>query len=481
MRRRRSVDRMPPEPPATLAAWLRTRSDEQLSALLVARPDVARPAPSDVVALASRLAVPVSVDRALDELDAATLQVLDVVLLAPTDGVSRRRPGRGPARSARPTSWPPRSRRLTTRALLWGDEVLRAPDPVRRAVRHPAGLGRRATELRLQLPARPGRRARRARPGGARRAGAAGRGAAGRPPARRTGRRRPHARPAGSCSRGCSPASTRSTSSCRGRSACTCAATAPSARRGCAPSRRSTRTSSTSVDRRAAGAALESVGRVGELLAVLEEEPAGLLRSGGRRRPRPEAAGPGAAHRRAATPPGCSSSPTPPACSTSAARTATSGCPPAATTSGASRTCPTAGPRWPAGWLAGVRLPSLVGQRDVAGKAVNPLSPDLVRHTAPAIRRSALTVLAEFPPGSGPGRRRPGGAAALAHPAPGRPAGAGAGDARRGRPAGRRSSAACCPRPAGACWPPARTAPPTACAACCPNRSTTCSPSPTCR
>src|SRR3712207_142171 len=73
--------------PATLASWLRTRSDEQLAALLSARPDVARPAPSDVVALASRLAVPVSVDRALDELDAATLQVLDVVLLADTDGV----------------------------------------------------------------------------------------------------------------------------------------------------------------------------------------------------------------------------------------------------------------------------------------------------------------------------------------------------------------------------------------------------------
>ena len=35
---------MPTDPPATLAAWLRTRSDEQLSALLAARPDVARPA-----------------------------------------------------------------------------------------------------------------------------------------------------------------------------------------------------------------------------------------------------------------------------------------------------------------------------------------------------------------------------------------------------------------------------------------------------
>ena len=67
---------MSTEAPVTLAGWLRTRSDEQLAALLAARPDVARPAPSDLVALASRLAVPVSVDRALDELDAATLQVL---------------------------------------------------------------------------------------------------------------------------------------------------------------------------------------------------------------------------------------------------------------------------------------------------------------------------------------------------------------------------------------------------------------------
>src|SRR5687767_6519003 len=118
--RRRNVDRMPTDPPATLAAWLRTRSDEQLSALLAARPDVSRPAPSDVVALASRLAVPVSVDRALDELDAATLQVLDVVLLAPTDGVS-------PDVIVAALPDVPAEvlesalERLTTRALLWGD------------------------------------------------------------------------------------------------------------------------------------------------------------------------------------------------------------------------------------------------------------------------------------------------------------------------------------------------------------------------
>src|SRR3954470_10207843 len=151
-RRRRNVDRMSADGPLTLAAWLRTRSDEQLSALLAARPDVARPAPSDVVALASRLAVPVSVDRALDELDAATLQVLDVVLLAPTDGVP---PDELVARLPELPDEVLEAAvgRLTERALLWGDDVLRAPEPVRRAVRYPAGLGRPATEIRLLLPA----------------------------------------------------------------------------------------------------------------------------------------------------------------------------------------------------------------------------------------------------------------------------------------------------------------------------------------
>src|SRR5947209_1286288 len=137
--------------PATLAAWLRTRTDDQLAALLAARPDVARPAPSDVVALANRLAVPVSVDRALDELDAMTLQVLDAVLFAPTDGVD-------PADLVAALPELPEEavaaavEALRTRALLWGEDPVRAPDQVRRAVRYPAGLGRRAVELRLSLP-----------------------------------------------------------------------------------------------------------------------------------------------------------------------------------------------------------------------------------------------------------------------------------------------------------------------------------------
>jgi hypothetical protein len=389
---------MPTDPPATLAAWLRTRSDEQLSALLVARPDVARPAPSDVVALASRLAVPVSVDRALDELDAATLQVLDVVLLAPTDGV---------VVDELPAALPDLPDdvvaaaidRLTARALLWGDELLRAPDPVRRAVRHPAGLGRRAGELRLQLP--PDLTAALAELD---------------PEERTVLERLAGERPVGHLPDG--PTNGAKTPARRllqgGLLARIDALNVELPReiglylrgdRPYGPPRLRPEPAvatheQQSVDRRAAGAALESVGKVGELLTLLEEEPAGLLRSGGvgvRDQKR-------------------------------LARVLHVGEPEAAwllELAYAAGLLDVGGPhrdewlptrtydiwreqdlpdRWAAlavGWLGGIRLPSLVGQRDVAGKAVNPLSPDVVRHTAPAIRRSALTVLGEFPPGAG--------------------------------------------------------------------------------
>jgi Helicase conserved C-terminal domain len=388
---------MSADPPPTLAAWLRTRSDEQLAALLAARPDVARPAPSDLVALASRLAVPVSVDRALDELDAATLQVLDVVLLAESDGVP-------PDVLVAALPEVPEDvldaalRTLTGRALLWGSDVLHAPDPVRRSVRHPAGLGRRAVDLRLQLPAdlpaavgelAPDERAVLEKLAGDRPVGhlpdAPNGGAT---PARRLLQRGLLARidalnvelprELGLLLRGDRPYGP------------------PRSRPEPVPVTRDRST----LDRQAAGAALESVGRVTELLTVLEEEPAGLLRSGGvgvrdQKRlaralhvPEPEAAwllelasaagllDVGGPHR-------------------------DEWLPTRAYDLWREQDLPD---RWAvlaAGWLHGVRLPSLVGQRDMAGKAVNPLSPDLVRHTAPAIRRSALAVLAEYPAGSG--------------------------------------------------------------------------------
>src|SRR3954447_6373531 len=397
-RRRRNVDRMSVEGPATLAAWLRTRSDEQLSALLTARPDVARPAPSDVVALASRLAVPVSVDRALDELDTATLQVLDVVLLAPTDGVP---PDELPARlpevpdavlEAAVTA-------LTARALLWGDDVLRAPEPVRRAVRHPAGLGRPASEIRLALPADlpatlgelPAEElAVLERLAGDRPVGhlpdTPGDGQA--TPARRLVQRGLLARidalnvelprEIGLALRGPRPFGP------------------PRLR----PEPPVVRRDPATVDRQAAGAALETIGRMGELLTALEEEPARLLRSGGlgvrdqKRLSRVLKVGEadagwllelahvaglldvGGPHR-------------------------DEWLPTRAYDLWRELDLPARWAALAAGWLASIRLPSLVGQRDVAGKAVNALSPDLVRHTAPAIRRPALAVLAEYPPGTG--------------------------------------------------------------------------------
>ncbi|MFW3170654.1 helicase-associated domain-containing protein [Geodermatophilus sp. CPCC 206100] len=388
---------MPAERPATLAAWLRTRSDEQLAALLAARPDVARPAPSDVVALASRLAVPVSVDRALDELDAATLQVLDVVLLAGTDGVDAAEllaalPDVPDAVVERALE------QLATRALLWGDEVLHAPDPVRRAVRYPAGLGRPAVELRIglpdDLPAAVGELPAEEREVLERLAGdrpvghlpdTAGIASS---PARRLLQRGLLARidalnvelprEVGLRLRGDRPYGP------------------PRLR----PEPAVVERDPAIVDRQAAGAALETIGRIGELLVLLEEEPAGLLRSGGvgvrdqKRLAR-------ALHV------------TEPEVGWLLELASVAGL---LDVGGPHRDewLPTRAfdlwreqdlaSRWAtlaAGWLDAVRLPSLAGQRDVAGKAANALSPDLVRHTAPAIRRSALAALAEYRRGTG--------------------------------------------------------------------------------
>ena len=389
---------MPQDPPATLAAWLRTRSDEQLAALLAARPDVARPAPSDLVSLATRLAVPISVDRALDELDAATLQVLDAVLLSPTDGVPRAGlPATLP--DVPPAAVEQAVDVLTARALLWGDDDLRAPEPVRRAVRYPAGLGRRAVDLRVQLPADlPAALADLAdderdvlerlageRPVGHLPDGPANAAAS---PARRLLQKGLLARidainvelprEIGIALRGDRPLGP--------------ARVRPEP----VPQQRPV----ADVDRQAAGAAMEVIGRVGELLVVLEEEPAGLLRSGGlgvrdqKRLARElkvseadagflaelaHAAGlldVGGAHR-------------------------DEWLPTRAYDAWREQDLPDRWATLVGGWLDSTRLASLVGQRDVAGKAVNALSPDIVRQTAPAIRRSALAILAEQPPGCG--------------------------------------------------------------------------------
>lgn len=69
--------------PATLPAWLRAQSDDELTELFELRPDLATPPPPDFDILAARLEIRVSVLRALDTLDTFTLEVGAALTLLP--------------------------------------------------------------------------------------------------------------------------------------------------------------------------------------------------------------------------------------------------------------------------------------------------------------------------------------------------------------------------------------------------------------
>ncbi|NHC46887.1 helicase-associated domain-containing protein [Motilibacter aurantiacus] len=120
----------------SLADDLRARDDAALAELLRTRPDLLGPVPPDLGALGARAAGGPSVARALDRLDLATLQVVDVLCTLPEPTDEAAVSARWGADAAAPLAT------LRTQALVWGaDGEERLVRGVRDLVREPAGLG----------------------------------------------------------------------------------------------------------------------------------------------------------------------------------------------------------------------------------------------------------------------------------------------------------------------------------------------------
>lgn len=149
MQRRRGTTPRAPHPAArSLADDLRQRTDEHLSTLLLARPDLARPAPADILALAARATTRTSVQRALERLDRGQLQTVEALVVV----VESQRAGAASVEDveallgADPTD---ALERLWLLGLVWWTSS--GPQPVRAVTEvlgpHPGGLGIPAAEV----------------------------------------------------------------------------------------------------------------------------------------------------------------------------------------------------------------------------------------------------------------------------------------------------------------------------------------------
>ncbi|MBO2455908.1 helicase-associated domain-containing protein [Actinomadura barringtoniae] len=122
----------------TYADWLRARGDDDLRALLSARPELIAPVPADLAALAARAATPAAISRALDRLDRFSLAAVEALLVLPR-GTTTRALRTALGASARDTE--AAVELLRRYGLVWGDGALNTAPGVRQALPHPAGLG----------------------------------------------------------------------------------------------------------------------------------------------------------------------------------------------------------------------------------------------------------------------------------------------------------------------------------------------------
>jgi hypothetical protein len=134
----------------TYADWVRARSDEELRALLAARPELITPVPADLGALAARAATPSAIGRGLDLLDRFALAAVEALLVLPQPApIERLDDALGTGTGGGAAGSPVRAAvgRLRALGLVWGDDDgLRTAPGVRQALPSPAGLGPPARE-----------------------------------------------------------------------------------------------------------------------------------------------------------------------------------------------------------------------------------------------------------------------------------------------------------------------------------------------